>query len=97
MVGTSDLRRLLTATTRAGAKTILVGDPHQLAPVKARGGMFAQLCEDLPWTQTLSEVWRMHDPPEERTASLALRDGDQKAVSRAVEWYRKNNRLHCGG
>lgn len=95
MVGTSDLRRLLTATTQAGAKTILVGDPHQLAPVKARGGMFAQLCEDLPWTQQLSEVWRMHHP-EEREASLALRDGDQPSASRAVEWYRKNDRLHCG-
>ncbi|MGJ6123546.1 MobF family relaxase [Mycolicibacterium sp. Y3] len=95
MVGTSDLRRLLTATTQAGAKTILVGDPHQLAPVKARGGMFAQLCEDLPWTQKLSEVWRMHDP-EERDVSLTLRDGDQKAVSRAVEWYRRHDRLHCG-
>ncbi|MCV7229442.1 MobF family relaxase [Mycolicibacterium komossense] len=95
MVGTSDLRRLLTVTTQAGAKTILVGDPHQLAPVKARGGMFAQLCEDLPWTQTLSEVWRMHDA-DEREASLALRDGDQKSVSRAVEWYRRHDRLCCG-
>ena len=74
MVGTDDLRQLLTATTAAGAKTVLVGDAHQLAPVKARGGMFAQLCADLPWTQHLSEVWRMRDP-EERTASLALRDG----------------------
>jgi ATP-dependent exoDNAse (exonuclease V) alpha subunit len=41
MVGTDDLRQLLTATTRAGAKTVLVGDAHQLAPVRARGGMFA--------------------------------------------------------
>lgn len=38
MVGTDDLRRLLTATTSAGTKTVLVGDQHQLAPVKARGG-----------------------------------------------------------
>lgn len=51
MVGTTDLRQLLTATTRASAKTVLVGDAHQLGPVKARGGMFAQLCDDLPWTQ----------------------------------------------
>src|SRR5258707_6679527 len=33
MVGTDDLRQLLTATTTAGAKTVLVGDQHQLAPV----------------------------------------------------------------
>ncbi|BBZ80033.1 TraA/ATP-dependent exoDNAse/relaxase [Mycolicibacterium anyangense] len=95
MVGTDDLRRLLTATTTAGAKTVLVGDQHQLAPVKARGGMFAQLCTDLPWTQKLSEVWRMRNP-EERSASLALRDGGPAPVRRAIEWYRKNNRLHAG-
>ena len=95
MVGTDDLRQLLTATTAAGAKTVLVGDAHQLAPVKARGGMFAQLCTDLPWTQQLSEVWRMRDP-DERTASLALRDGGPAPVRRAVDWYRTHDRLHCG-
>jgi len=87
MVGTDDLRQLLTATTAVGAKTVLVGDQHQLAPVKARGGMFAQLCEDLPWTQHLSEVWRMHDP-DERAASLAVRSGGPASVRRAVGWYR---------
>jgi len=95
MVGTDDLRQLLTATTTAGVKTVLVGDPHQLAPVKARGGMFAQLCADLPWTQHLSEVWRMTDP-EERTASLALRNGEPTAVGRAINWYRRHDRLRCG-
>lgn len=95
MVGTDDLRRLLTATTAARVKTVLVGDAHQLAPVKARGGMFAQLCTDLPWTQHLSEVWRMTDP-EERTASLALRDGKPEDLRDAVDWYRSHDRLHCG-
>jgi conjugative relaxase-like TrwC/TraI family protein len=95
MVGTSDLRRLLTATTQAGAKIVLVGDQHQLAPVKARGGMFAQLCTDLPWTQHLSEVWRMHNP-EERAASLALRNGGPAALRKAISWYRTHNRLHSG-
>jgi conjugative relaxase-like TrwC/TraI family protein len=95
MVGTDDLRQLLTATTKVGAKTVLVGDAYQLAPVKARGGMFAQLCADLPWTQHLEEVWRMTDP-DERAASLALRDGDPKAIRRAVDWYRTHDRLHCG-
>ncbi|WP_445167027.1 ATP-dependent DNA helicase [Mycolicibacterium sp. Dal123E01] len=95
MVGTGDLRELLTATTQAGAKTVLVGDAHQLAPVKARGGMFAQLCTDLPWTQHLSEVWRMTDP-EERQSSLALRDGEANDLRRAVDWYRTHDRLHSG-
>ncbi len=95
MVGTDDLRQLLTATTQAGAKTVLVGDAHQLAPVKARGGMFAQLCADLPWTQRLSEIWRMRNP-QERTASLALRDGGPEQIRKAVDWYRTHDRLHCG-
>jgi conjugative relaxase-like TrwC/TraI family protein len=95
MVGTADLRQLLTAATAAGAKTVLVGDAHQLAPVKARGGMFAQLCTDLPWTQHLSAVWRMRDP-EERGASLALRNGGPASVRRAIGWYRTHDRLHTG-
>ena len=95
MVGTADLRELLSATTAAGAKTVLVGDAHQLAPVKARGGMFAQLCTDLPWTQHLSAVWRMRDP-DERAASLALRNGGPAPVRRAIGWYRTHDRLHCG-
>ncbi|TQR85664.1 AAA family ATPase [Mycobacterium hodleri] len=95
MVGTDDLRQLLTATTTAGVKTVLVGDPHQLAPVKSRGGMFAQLCTDLPWTQHLSEVWRMRDP-QERAASLAFRNGEPQAVGQAIKWYRDHDRLRCG-
>lgn len=95
MVGTDDLRQLLTATTSAGVKTVLVGDAHQLAPVKARGGMFAQLCTDLPWTQHLSEVWRMRNP-EERAASLALRSGEPAKVRAAIDWYRNHDRLRCG-
>jgi conjugative relaxase-like TrwC/TraI family protein len=95
MVGTGNLRQLLTATTAAGAKTVLVGDAHQLAPVKARGGMFAQLCTDLPWAQQLSEVWRMRDPAE-RTASVALRDGGPAPLRRALDWYRTRDRLRCG-
>jgi ATP-dependent exoDNAse (exonuclease V) alpha subunit len=95
MVGTGELRELLTATTAAGAKAVLVGDEHQLAPVKARGGMFAQLCTDLLWTQHLSEVWRLRDP-DERAASLALRDGHGNRLRKAVGWYRTHGRLHAG-
>ena len=95
MVGTNDLRQLLSATTTAGTKTVLVGDEHQLAPVKARGGMFAQLCADLPWAQHLSEVSRMRDP-EESSASLALRDGGPASMRRAIGWYRTHDRLYCG-
>ncbi|MDP7707596.1 MobF family relaxase [Mycobacterium sp. TY815] len=95
MVGTDHWRHLLTHTTESGTKTVLVGDAHQLEPVKARGGMFAQLCDELPWTQRLSEVWRMRDPAE-RAASLALRDGGPAPVRRAINWYRDHQRLACG-
>jgi hypothetical protein len=57
--------------------------------------MFAQLCADLPWTQWLSEVWRMRDPAE-RAASLAVRDGGPAPVRRAVHWYVTHGRLHTG-
>ncbi|HWF71634.1 MAG TPA: MobF family relaxase [Mycobacterium sp.] len=95
MIGTPQLHQLLSATAAAHCKTVLVGDAHQLAPVKARGGMFAHLCADLPWTQRLSEVWRMTDPAE-RSASLALREGGPAPTRRAVSWYRAQDRLRTG-
>jgi conjugative relaxase-like TrwC/TraI family protein len=95
LAGDQQLLRLLRTTTESGAKTVLVGDPHQLAPVRKRGGMFDQLSVDLPWSQRLSEVWRMRDR-EERTASLALRNGGAAPLRKAVEWYRRHDRLRCG-
>ncbi|MCB1410055.1 MAG: AAA family ATPase, partial [Rhodobacteraceae bacterium] len=95
MVGTPALRELLAAASSAGTKTVLVGDGQQLSPVKARGGMFTQLCADLPWSQQLSEVWRMHDAGE-RAASLGIRDGDSGVLDDAVRWYRDHDRLRLG-
>jgi conjugative relaxase-like TrwC/TraI family protein len=95
MVGTPELRRLLEASTAAHAKMVLVGDAYQLAPVKARGGMFEHLCEDLPWSQRLTEVWRMRDPAE-RDASLALRSARGNRLRKAIGWYRNHERLHTG-
>jgi conjugative relaxase-like TrwC/TraI family protein len=95
MVATPDLRRLLEASTAERAKVVLVGDAYQLAPVKARGGMFENLCEDLPWSQRLTEVWRMGDP-QERDASLALRSARGNRLRKAVGWYRNHDRLHTG-
>jgi ATP-dependent exoDNAse (exonuclease V) alpha subunit len=91
MVGTPQLRRLLEASTAARAKMVLVGDAYQLSPVKARGGMFEHLCDDLPWSQRLAEVWRLRDP-EERDASLALRSARGSWLRKAVGWYRDHQR-----
>ena len=74
---------------------MLVGDAYQLSPVKARGGMFEQLCTELPWSQRLGEVWRMADP-EERDTSLALRAAHGNRLRTAIKWYRDHGRLHAG-
>jgi conjugative relaxase-like TrwC/TraI family protein len=95
MVGTADLRKLLACAVQGRAKIVLVGDAYQLAPVKARGGMFEQLCAELPWSQRLSAVWRMRDP-DERFASLALRSAHGNRLRSAVGWYRTQGRLHSG-
>ena len=95
MVGTPELKKLLSCAAVGRAKMVLVGDAYQLSPVRARGGMFEQLCADLPWSQRLSEVWRMSDP-EERDASLALRSAHGNRLRKAVGWYRTHDRLHSG-
>lgn len=57
--------------------------------------MFEQLCDELPWAQRLSHVWRMRDP-DERDASLALRAAHGNRLRRAVGWYRTHGRVHTG-
>jgi AAA domain len=95
MVGTPELEKLLSCAVVGRAKMVLVGDCYQLAPVLARGGMFEQLCSELPWSQRLVEVRRMRDP-DERDASLALRCGHGNRLRTAVGWYRTRGRLHTG-
>ncbi len=95
MLGTPELNTLLGCAYLSRAKMVLVGDAYQLAPVKARGGMFEQLCAELPWSQCLGEVWRMTDP-QERQTSLALRSARGDALDTAVRWYRDRGRLHAG-
>ena len=95
MVGTPDLKKLLSCAVVGRAKMVLVGDSYQLAPVRRRGGMFEQLCVELPWSQLLSEVWRMRTA-EERDASLALRSAHGNRLRKSVGWYRTHGRLHTG-
>lgn len=95
MVGTPDLKKLLACAVDGRAKIVLVGDPYQLSPVKKRGGMFENLCDDLPWSQRLGEVWRMRTV-EERDMSLALRSAHGNRLRKAVGWYRNHDRLHTG-
>jgi ATP-dependent exoDNAse (exonuclease V) alpha subunit len=73
MVGTRDLHRLVTATTEARAKLVLVGDHKQLAEIEA-GGLFAALARRLGAAE-LTENRRLQVPAQAVTAR-ALRDGD---------------------
>jgi hypothetical protein len=57
--------------------------------------MFEHLCDELPWSQRLGEVWRMREA-EERDMSLALRSGHGNRLRKAVGWYRNHDRLHTG-
>ncbi|WP_368834373.1 MobF family relaxase [Mycobacterium intracellulare] len=95
MLGAPELKKLLACAVVGRAKMVLVGDAYQLSPVKARGGMFENLCDELPWSQRLGEVWRMRDPAE-RDMSLALRSAHGNRLRQAVGWYRNNGRLHSG-
>jgi conjugative relaxase-like TrwC/TraI family protein len=71
--------------TVAKALMLIEGNRLKVAPVRVRGGMFEQLCAELPWSQRLGEVWRMADP-EERDTSLALRAAHGNRLRSAVKW-----------
>ena len=67
-----ELKKLLACRDPGRAKMVLVGDAYQLSPVRARGGMFEQLCAELPWSS--AALRGVADArPEERDTSLALR------------------------
>ena len=87
MVGTRTGASCWRGHRSRGQETVLVGDAHQLAPVRSRGGMFAELVADLPWAQHLSAVWRMADPAE-RDASWASATVTGAQLAEAVDWYR---------
>ncbi len=90
MVGTRDLHRLLVATTRAGAKLVLVGDHKQLAEIEA-GGLFAGLARSIGAVE-LTENRRLQVPAQAATA-LALRNGD---VDRALLRLHRTGGLTVG-
>lgn len=78
IAGTLELDTLTSQAREAGAKVLLVGDPAQLSPVAA-GGAFRLLVTDRADAPELVDVRRFRDEWE-RTASLALRDGQPTAA-----------------
>lgn len=79
LAGTTTLDRITEIAAGAGAKVLLVGDPHQLQSVDA-GGAFALLVDRRTDAPELTEIHRFtHD--WEKQASLALRGGEVEAIS----------------
>lgn len=95
MAGTADLAKILDAAHEADARLILTGDPAQLSPVRARGGLLESLGKVAPDTAKLSEVFRQADP-EEANAGLALNDGEGQRLADGIDWYSENGRLAAG-
>ena len=90
MAGTRQLAPILDAAETAGAKVVLVGDPHQLPEIEA-GGMLNALTRLLD-PITLAENRRQHELWE-REALAELRTGD---VDVALDTYQAHGRLVTG-
>ncbi len=84
MAGTFALDRLAQQAVAAGAKLLLVGDPHQLSPVET-GGAFGLLASARTDTPTLTVVRRFTDADGtrrawEENAAAEIRLGDARAI-----------------
>ena len=89
MADTITLDRVIGFAIERGATVRLIGDDQQLAAIGAGG-----VLRDIVRTQgavRLNEVVRFDDPVEAE-ASLALRDGDRKALG----YYLDHGRIHAG-
>ncbi len=96
LAGTFTLTALAEQAKSAGAKLLLVGDPHQLSPI-ATGGAFTLLVTSRPDPPTLTVVRRFVNPDGtrrswEEVAAARLRVGDPQAVHA----YRSHGRVHAG-
>ena len=97
MVGTPELRQAAGGQQRPRrAKMVLVGDAYQLAPVKARGGMFEQLCERPAVVAAPRRGVADARPRRTRRLAGACASGHGNRLRKAVGWYRNHDRLHTG-
>ena len=87
MAATRATARLLEAAERVGAKVIAIGDPGQLASVKAGGWLRAVGGE--VGALRLTEVMRQRDPAERR-ALAALHD---RVPGRYLDWAQQAGRV----
>ena len=90
LADTTTLDRLTGIAAGAGAKVLLVGDPHQLQSVDA-GGAFALLVDRRADAPELTEIHRFTNEWE-KDASLALSRGDVEVIST----YARHKRIREG-
>ena len=90
LAGTATLDRITGIAEAAGAKVLLVGDPHQLQSVEA-GGAFALLLHCRKDVPELREIHRFINTWEKH-ASLALRRGEVEVIST----YLRQDRIREG-
>lgn len=90
LADTVTLDRLTGIAAGAGAKVLLVGDPHQLQSVDA-GGAFALLVDRRADVPELREIHRFANEWE-KEASLALSRGDVQVIST----YGRHKRIREG-
>ncbi len=90
LADTGTLDRLTGIAAGAGAKILLVGDPHQLQSVDA-GGAFALLVDRRADVPALNEIHRFVNEWE-KEASLALSRGDVRVIAT----YGRHKRIHEG-
>lgn len=79
LAGTATLDRITCIATAAGAKVLLVGDPHQLQSVEA-GGVFALLVDRRTDVPELQDLHRFRHAWE-KAATLSLREGEVEVIS----------------
>ena len=89
MAATADLDQLRALASERGAVLRLLGDYRQASAVAA-GGALRLIANDVGAAE-LNEVHRFRDP-QEATATLALREGDETALS----FYLRRGRVHDG-
>ncbi|WP_018240633.1 Ti-type conjugative transfer relaxase TraA [Ensifer sp. BR816] len=82
MVSSRQMALFVEATTKAGAKLVLVGDPEQLQPIEA-GAAFRAIADRIGYAE-LETIYRQREQWM-RDASLDLARGK---ISKAVEAYR---------
>ncbi|MNS58218.1 exonuclease V subunit alpha [compost metagenome] len=88
MVGTRQMRRMLEAAERGGAKVVMVGDPEQLQAIEA-GAPFRRLVER-HGAMEITEVRRQRDDWQ-RAATRELATGRTQA---AIERYDAAGAIH---